>query len=191
MARSKHTPGPGKKPTGGQKNNGKEAGHHKGKGKGSHYGDGGRGGKKGKGGNGKGRGSGPMTGAFLQGKGPTAAGPSATAVGSVEGGAAAVKPSSSKLSTTTLNLRFMQRGNAAAANAAISGEGAAAAHPDRWVLPSASAAAGWGPSTAAADSGVGAATASSSSGSGSAPSRTVEVISGFSAFESIMDTRRS
>jgi len=101
------------------------------------------------------------------------------------------KPLTKKLSSTTMNLRFMQRGNAAAAkdDGGSGAEGShPSAHPDRWVLPVTSTASGWGPAISTDGNGASAAGVGVSVGAGR---RTVEVISRFSAFESIMETRRS
>ena len=110
---------------------------------------------------------------FKRGGDAKASAPSAAAGEEVP----ARKLSSSKLSTTTRNLRFMQRGNVKDGGGAEDSN--LASHPDRWVLPAASTA-----HTASA-------AAANDAESAGVARRTVEVVSGFSAFESIMETRRS
>lgn len=110
---------------------------------------------------------------FKRGGDAKASAPSAAAGEEVP----ARKLSSSKLSTTTRNLRFMQRGNVKDSGGAEDSN--LASHPDRWVLPAASTA-----HTASA-------AAANDAESAGVAQRTVEVFSGFSAFECIMETRRS
>lgn len=139
-------------------------------------------------------GKGPSVPAYSTG--PASAGGSASSQrpkgsgAGAPGGPPAPKPV--VLSSAVMNLRFMQRAGSAgtAAGAAADGDGdgdgdgsgSSASNPDAWFLPA---------SSTAVQGGGGGGAASSTGSAAAAQSRTVEVVSGFAAFENLMDTRRS